>query len=28
MTALPFTHRFFVFDVDGTMIDSQHTVVH
>ncbi|MGF1592822.1 MAG: HAD-IA family hydrolase [Kiloniellaceae bacterium] len=28
MTALPFTHRFIVFDVDGTLIDSQHTVVH
>src|SRR3546814_15807787 len=28
MTALPFSHRFIVFDVDGTLIDSQHTVVH
>jgi phosphoglycolate phosphatase len=28
MTALPFPHRFIVFDVDGTLIDSQHTVVH
>jgi phosphoglycolate phosphatase len=28
MTALPFTHRFIVFDVDGTLIDSQHTIVH
>jgi phosphoglycolate phosphatase len=28
MTALPFTHRFIVFDVDGTLLDSQHTVVH
>lgn len=28
MTTLPFTHRFIVFDVDGTLIDSQHTVVH
>jgi phosphoglycolate phosphatase len=28
MTAPPFTHRFIVFDVDGTLIDSQHTVVH
>lgn len=28
MSALPFTHRFIVFDVDGTLIDSQHTIVH
>lgn len=28
MTALPFSHRFIVFDVDGTLVDSQHTVVH
>src|SRR3546814_864957 len=28
MMAPPFTHRFIVFDVDGTLIDSQHTVVH
>ncbi|MGF1632032.1 MAG: HAD-IA family hydrolase [Kiloniellaceae bacterium] len=28
MTALPFSHRFIVFDVDGTLLDSQHTVVH
>lgn len=28
MTAPPFSHRFIVFDVDGTLIDSQHTVVH
>jgi phosphoglycolate phosphatase len=28
MSTLPFTHRFIVFDVDGTLIDSQHTVVH
>src|SRR3546814_979267 len=28
MTALPFSHHFIVFDVDGTLIDSQHTVVH
>jgi phosphoglycolate phosphatase len=28
MTAPQFTHRFIVFDVDGTLIDSQHTVVH
>lgn len=28
MSKLPFAHRFIVFDVDGTLIDSQHTVVH
>src|SRR3546814_643927 len=28
MMVPPFTHRFIVFDVDGTLIDSQHTVVH
>src|SRR3546814_11608583 len=28
MTALPFSHSFIVFDVDGTLLDSQHTVVH
>lgn len=28
MTDLPFRHRFIVFDVDGTLVDSQHTVVH
>ena len=28
MNPLPFAHRFIVFDVDGTLIDSQHTVVH
>lgn len=28
MTPLPFSHRFIVFDVDGTLLDSQHTVVH
>jgi phosphoglycolate phosphatase len=28
MTALPFTHRFIEFDVYGTLLDSQHTVVH
>ena len=28
MTTLPFSYRFIVFDVDGTLVDSQHTVVH
>jgi phosphoglycolate phosphatase len=28
MSAPPFHHRFIVFDVDGTLVDSQHTVVH
>jgi phosphoglycolate phosphatase len=28
MTAPSFLHRFIVFDVDGTLVDSQHTVVH
>ena len=28
MTPLPFRHRFIVFDLDGTLVDSQHTIVH
>jgi len=28
MTEPPFSHRFIVFDLDGTLVDSQHTVVH
>ncbi|WP_422366214.1 HAD-IA family hydrolase [Pelagibius sp.] len=28
MTQLPFRHRFIVFDLDGTLVDSQHTIVH
>jgi len=28
MTAPPFHHRLIVFDFDGTLVDSQHTVVH
>ncbi|NIA72123.1 HAD-IA family hydrolase [Pelagibius litoralis] len=28
MNQLPFRHRFIVFDLDGTLVDSQHTIVH
>ena len=28
MASPPFRYRFIVFDVDGTLVDSQHTVVH
>ncbi len=28
MIPLPFRHRFIVFDLDGTLVDSQHTIVH
>ena len=28
MTPIPFRHRFIVFDLDGTLVDSQHTIVH
>lgn len=28
MTPLPFRHRFVVFDLDGTLVDSQHTIIH
>ncbi len=28
MSQLPFRHRFIVFDLDGTLVDSQHTIVH
>lgn len=27
MTPIPFRHRFIVFDLDGTLVDSQHTIV-